>query len=204
MVLRMCFLFALTSAVVFSQSISDLPAWKFSPPEKPAADFYLEGEAFDQQEGGTVNADPSCYSGKAWVLYGAKGGKVSYKLRVSKKGTYLLAVACQEFGVGWTSPVSFSLDGGKPQNAVKGPASVNAWGVSKANRWIFLTSAALEAGDHSLEFSVTQHRPMDDKFAFAVDAVALVYEPFSKLDLPLRLVPDAKVGVFTAPKAITF
>lgn len=210
MILKMKYFLSVAAAFVamapftHSQNLSDLPAWKISPPEKPAVDVYVEGEAFDQQEGGSVNADPACYGGKAWVLYGMKGGKVSYKLRVSKKGNYLVAVACQEFGVAWTSPVSYSIDGEPIRNAVKGPASANAWGNSKANRWIFLTLTALEEGEHTLSFAATQHRAMDDKFAFAVDAVALVYEPFSKLDLPLRLAPDAKVGVFTAPKALTF
>lgn len=204
MILRMTFISVVLTALAFSQNLSDLPAWKMSPPEKPTSDLFIEGEAFDQQEGGAVEGDTTCYGGKAWVLYGAKGGKVSYKLRVVKKGAYLIAVACQEFGAAWTSPVSYSLDGEKLRAAVKGPASANAWGKSKANRWIFLTMAALDEGDHTLEFSVTQHRSMDEKFAFAVDAIALVYEPFSKLDLPLRLVPDAKVGVFTAPKALSF
>lgn len=194
--------FFIASASLLPQSIDFLPMFTAMPPERPQCEVWIEGEEYTAQDGGAVVSDSGCYGGKRWELFRTEGGgSVSYTFTVAG-GNYLIAVAGQETGVSYTSPVSATLDGrtkvlGKCPNG-------KGWDASKATRWNFISLADLSQGEHTLSFRVAEKRAMDTRFAYRIDAVALVKEPFANVVIPAKIESGQPANVFTSAMPIVF
>lgn len=181
---------------------ANVAPWEISPPAKPKAEIWLEGEAFVQSRGGKVAADSSCYGGKSWELLTQTAGEytVKYEFRVPADGIYSVQVAGQPVGTGYTSPIWYRVDSSPWVKVTTLPASQLAWGRSKAVRWTVLGSVSLTAGKHTLEFKVDEKRPQDNYFAYIIDAVAISLQP--GVTPKLRGLQPA--NVFTTEQKIAF
>ncbi|MBI4976831.1 MAG: hypothetical protein HZC28_05080 [Spirochaetes bacterium] len=192
------------AAIMFAETITDLTPWETKPPAKPQFDIWIEGESFSEQAGGERASDGDCYGGKCWNIYGPdKKGSVQYEFSVVKKGRYLVSVAGQQIGAGWTSPVSYAIDG-VWVDATKAPSSSVSWGAAKAVKWTLLALADLSEGSHTLAFKVEDKRPMDNNTAYRIDAIAFLRDPFSKASGPLTVITGRAGNVYTEDEPLTF
>lgn len=178
--------------------VHDFPAFETKPPAKPFHTVWIEGEQYLKQNGWEIRAATDCYDGKAAILNAPKKGeyRVEYEFSVDRAGLYLVAVAGQPVGRGYTSPISVSFDGGEWQNVTNTPCSKIAWGPSGAVNWTNAALTELKEGKHV--FSIRVDTPRSDGItAYIVDAIALVYDPYRALNIPPHLMTDKPGNVFT-------
>ncbi len=184
-------------ASVLFADVKDIPAWEVMSPEKPVHDIWLDDESFVEQHGWNIIDQPSCYGGKELVLDGNIAGDhtVKYLFDVNVGGEYLLSVAGQPAGTMWSSPFWYSIDDGAWQHVTSAACSSVQWGISGAISWMNLALVNLSEGKHSFSIKVNEYRH-DGSYAYMIDAVSLLKDPFIRLKLPPMLATDQPGNVF--------
>ncbi len=200
-----CLTAGLIGAPSLQGQVQDFPAFENKPPEKPVHSVWVEGEQFKTQTGWEIRESADCYAGKTAVLITPKTGdyRLDYEFSVDRTGLYLVSVAGQPVGRGYTSPISISFDGGAWQKVTDVPCSKIAWGPAGALNWTNLTLAELKASKHIFSIRVNTPR-LDGVIAYMVDAIALVYDPYRTLNIPPKLVTDKPGNVFARKEKTVF
>ncbi|MBI4976658.1 MAG: hypothetical protein HZC28_04205 [Spirochaetes bacterium] len=183
--------------MIAAQTLADFPRIETAPPQKPEHNIWIEGENCIAQTGGSIVRDDGCYNDRAWLLFRTNGpGMAEYGFQAPAAGQYLIAVAGQETGKPWVSPVSYAIDGGKRFAAGVVPSSAVSWGRSLAMKWTLVSVVELSKGVHTISFHVDERREMDSNYAYRIDAVALLHEPLTRFRLPLKVLAAAPENVF--------
>jgi|GEM_PF-3515643 len=185
--------------------VKDIPAWEVKPPEKPVHDIWLDDESLSEQYGWNIVDQPSCYGGRELNLNGYITGDhtVKFSFDVKVGGEYLVSVAGQPAGTTWSSPFWYSIDNGEWQHVTAVACSGVSWGISGAISWMNLALANLTEGKHSFFIKVNEYRH-DGGYAYMVDAVSLLRDPYIRLNLPPMPVTDQPGNVFVQSSGTAF
>ncbi len=203
-----CFVMAAAGLVssVLGQ-VADLPVFQCFPPERPLHDVWIEGEGFAEQSGFAVMAREDCYGGRQMVLHTAEQGGhwIRYEFEVAEAGTYLLSVAGGPVGEGYCSQIGYAIDDQARREVTALGRSDRAWGHAGCARWTNLAMRAFEAGRHSLTIFVDRPRWGDGTvYAYWIDAVCLLGDPISRLNMPPVVVTDRPANIFAGDEPIVF
>jgi hypothetical protein len=206
-------MFVLVLGPGLSGQVADFPTFEHQPPAIPVYTVWIEGEQFisksksksKSQSGWEIRESADCYGGKTAVLNTSKKGdyRADYSFSVDRSGLYLVSVAGQPVGRGYTSPITISFDGGAWQEVKNIPCSKIAWGPAGAVNWTNLALAELKAGTHTFSIRVNMPRT-DGVTAYMVDAIALVLDPYRTLNIPPDLATDKPGNVFTRKEKTVF
>ncbi len=162
--------------------IGDLAAPGIIPGSRPYSDLWLEGESFTSQTGGSTVADASGYGGQKWVVASSTpGASATYTVNIPSTGKYLLNIAGSPIGAPTSSPLAYAIDGGSPTLITGGTTSSRTW----SSGGLMWSSAAIlnftTTGSHTITISLAGPRASDGTYAFTIDAIALVADPFDNL-----------------------
>lgn len=181
------------------------PVPEEKPPAKPLHDIWIEGEDIDCPAGWNRMDWGDCYEGKEVVLLTKTPGNcvLIYPFHAKESGTYLIRVAGQSIGEGWTSKISYSLDHGSWQEAVAHKRSKANWGYSGAVNWMNLALVDIKEGPHTLSLNVDSPRG-DGHFSYAIDAISLLRSPAERLKISVVLGTNKVGNVFTSGEPVEF
>ncbi|OQA01139.1 MAG: hypothetical protein BWY71_00483 [Planctomycetes bacterium ADurb.Bin412] len=205
----------LTSILLFCAVVSHaadsvlvhLPVSETKPPQKPAYDIWIEGEAATKQTTAwSVLPREDCYNGKQFLLLTQEADphEVIYTFQVSQAGEYLIQLAAQPVNDIWVSPMSYRLDDGDWQAIPTQNCSTQRWGLTNTLAWTNLVITNLSAAEHTLSLRADKPRPAGDGlYAFAIDAITLLHDPLQKLELPTLLTTDRVGNVFPESQPVS-
>ncbi|MEK6795360.1 MAG: hypothetical protein AABZ39_11310 [Spirochaetota bacterium] len=181
----------LFAGISFAQTVRDIPPWMHRAPDRPQHTVWIEGEAFDQNDNGIIIADTNAYGGRSWAPHAAHANNATntslarYSFSITVGGQYLISIAERNTGTNARapSPLHYSLD-------LTARSSIPASSVTVQSDWKHLMLADFTRGPHTL------HVYASPGSADAVDAIAILREPFTVISMPLR-VRAAPMGLFT-------
>ena len=196
---------ALIALAATPADLTDLAAPAIAPPEQPAHDVWIEGETGETAAGWFARDDAACYGGKELVVYQSAAGdyQTAYAFNVETGGKFLLMVAGQPTGTPWTSPIRYRIDEGEWRDVTRAVRAPIGWGALSAVTWTLIDLVELSAGGHRLSLAVNQPR-QDGLYVQMIDAIALVRDPYSRLEVRPRLAADRPGNVFVRGEPVRF